>query len=71
LIDGRDRGYLANPLYLRLLNLARAARKYHGDLAVLDCDCSTVPAEDLIRDLRRTRSLLAIVGGRILRDDSV
>ena len=25
LIDGRDRGYLANPLYSRLQNLARAA----------------------------------------------
>jgi four helix bundle protein len=27
LIDGRDRGYLANPLYSRLHNLARAALK--------------------------------------------
>jgi four helix bundle protein len=27
LIDGRDRGYLANPLYSRLQNLTRAARK--------------------------------------------
>jgi four helix bundle protein len=27
LVDGRDRGYLADPLYSRLQNLARAARK--------------------------------------------
>jgi len=27
LIDGRDRGYLDNPLYSRLQNLTRAARK--------------------------------------------
>ena len=27
LIDGRDRGYLADPLYSRLQNLTRAARK--------------------------------------------
>jgi len=38
-----------------------------GDLAVLDRDCFTV-ADD---DLRRTRSLLTVVGGRIVHNDGL
>jgi predicted amidohydrolase YtcJ len=39
----------------------------HADLAVLDRDCFTV-SED---DLKRTRSLLTIVGGRVVHNDGV
>ena len=36
-----------------------------GDLAVLDRDCFTVPDEDL----KRTRSLLTVVGGKIVHEE--
>jgi predicted amidohydrolase YtcJ len=39
----------------------------HGDLAVLDRDCFTVSDEDL----KRTRSLLTVVGGRVVHNDGV
>ena len=39
----------------------------HADLAVLDRDCFTVPDEDL----KRTRSLLTIVGGKVVHNDGV
>jgi len=37
----------------------------HGDLAVLDRDCFTVPDEDL----KHTRSLLTVVGGKIVHEE--
>jgi predicted amidohydrolase YtcJ len=37
----------------------------HADLAVLDRDCFAVPDEEL----KRTRSLLTVVGGKIVHDD--
>ena len=37
----------------------------HGDLAVLDRDCFTVPDEDL----KSTRSLLTVVGGKVVHDE--
>ena len=37
----------------------------HGDLAVLDRDCFAVPDEEL----RGTRSLLTVVGGKVVHDD--
>ena len=37
----------------------------HGDLAVLDRDCFAVQDEDL----KRTRSLLTVVGGKIVHDE--
>lgn len=39
----------------------------HADLAVLDRDCFMVPDEDF----KRTRSLLTVVGGRIVHNDGV
>jgi hypothetical protein len=36
----------------------------HGDLAVLDRDCFTVSDDDL----KSTRSLLTVVGGRIVHE---
>lgn len=38
-----------------------------GDICVLDRDCFTVPDEDF----KRTRSLLTIVGGKIMHNDGV
>jgi predicted amidohydrolase YtcJ len=39
----------------------------HADLAVLDCDCFTVSDEDF----KRTRSLVTVVGGRIVHNEGV
>jgi predicted amidohydrolase YtcJ len=39
----------------------------HGDLAVLDRDCFAVSDEDFMR----TRSLLTVVGGRVVHNDGV
>ncbi|MCU1336260.1 MAG: putative amidohydrolase family protein [Bryobacterales bacterium] len=39
----------------------------HGDLAVLDRDCFAVPDEDL----KHTRSLLTVVGGKVVHNDGV
>jgi predicted amidohydrolase YtcJ len=39
----------------------------HGDLAVLDRDCFTVPDEDL----KHTRSLLTVVGGKIVHEETL
>jgi predicted amidohydrolase YtcJ len=39
----------------------------HADLAVLDRDYFTVPDEDI----RRVRSVLTVVGGRIVHNDGV
>jgi predicted amidohydrolase YtcJ len=39
----------------------------HADLAVLDRDYFTVPDEDI----RRIRSVLTVVGGRIVHNDGV
>jgi len=39
----------------------------HADLAVLDRDCFTVSDEDL----KRTRSLLTMVGGKVVHNDGV
>jgi predicted amidohydrolase YtcJ len=39
----------------------------HGDMVILDRDCFTVPDESLMR----TRSLLTIVGGRVVHNDGV
>ena len=39
----------------------------HGDLAVLDRDCFTVPDEDL----KGTRSLLTLVGGKVTHNDGI
>ena len=39
----------------------------HGDLAVLDRDCFTVSDEEL----KRTRSLLTVVGGKVVHNDGV
>ena len=39
----------------------------HADLAVLDRDYFTVPDEDI----KRIRSVLTIVGGRVIYNDSV
>lgn len=63
------------------LQLATAANKWfiweddlgsievgnHGDVAVLDRDCFTVSDEDF----KRTRSLLTVVGGKIVHNDGV
>jgi predicted amidohydrolase YtcJ len=64
-----------------ILGLATAANKWfiweddlgsievgnHGDLAVLDRDCFTVPDDDL----KSTRSLLTVVGGKVVHNDGV
>ena len=39
----------------------------HGDLAVLDRDCFSVSEEDF----KRTRSLLTVVGGKVVHNDGV
>ena len=39
----------------------------HGDLAVLDRDCFTVPDEEL----KGTRSLLTLVGGKVMHNDGI
>jgi predicted amidohydrolase YtcJ len=39
----------------------------HGDIAVLDRDCFTVSDEDF----KRTRSLLTVVGGKVVHNDGV
>ena len=49
LIDGRDRGYLANPLYSRLQNLTRAALKSTTNLML----AKKRDAERLKRSRRR------------------
>jgi four helix bundle protein len=49
LIDGRDRGYLANPLYSRLQNLTRAAMKATTSLLL----SKKRDAEQLKRSRRR------------------
>ena len=39
----------------------------HGDLAVLDRDCFSVSDEDF----KHTRSLLTVVGGKVIYNDGV
>jgi len=55
----------ANKWFIEEDDLGSIETGNHGDLAVLDRDCFAVPDEDL----KRTRSLLTVVGGRIVHDE--
>ena len=57
----------ANKWFIEEEDLGSIEVGNHGDLAVLDRDCFAVPDEDL----RHTRSLLTVVGGRIVHNDGV
>jgi predicted amidohydrolase YtcJ len=57
----------ANKWFIREDDLGAIEPGNHGDLAVLDRDCFTVPDEDL----KRTRSVLTIVGGIVVHNDNV
>jgi len=57
----------ANKWFLREDDLGSIETGNHGDLVVLDRDCFTVSDEDF----KRTRSLLTIVGGKVVHNDGV
>jgi predicted amidohydrolase YtcJ len=57
----------ANKWFLREDDLGSIETGNHGDLAVLDRDCFTVSEEDF----KRTRSLLTVVGGRVVHNDGL
>jgi predicted amidohydrolase YtcJ len=57
----------ANKWFLREDDLGSIEPGNHGDLVVLDRDCFTVSDEDL----KHTRSLLTIVGGKIVHNDGI
>jgi len=57
----------ANKWFIREDDLGSIEVGNHADLAVLDRDCFTVSDEDF----KRTRSLLTVVGGKIVHDDGV
>ena len=57
----------ANKWFLREDDLGSIETGNHGDLVVLDRDCFTVSDEDL----KRTRSLLTVVGGKVVHNDGV
>lgn len=57
----------ANKWFLEEDDLGSIETNNRGDLVVLDRDIFTVPDEDL----KRTRSLLTVVGGKIVHDDGI
>jgi predicted amidohydrolase YtcJ len=57
----------ANKWFIREDDLGSIEIGNHGDLAVLDRDCFSVSDEDL----KRTRSLLTVVGGKVVHNDGV
>jgi predicted amidohydrolase YtcJ len=57
----------ANKWFLREDDLGSIETGNHGDLAVLYRDCFTVSDEDF----KRTRSLLTVVGGKVVHNDGV
>jgi predicted amidohydrolase YtcJ len=57
----------ANKWFIREDDLGSIEIGNHSDLAVLDRDCFSVSDEDL----KRTRSLLTVVGGKVVHDDGV
>jgi predicted amidohydrolase YtcJ len=57
----------ANKWFLREDDLGSIETGNRGDLVVLDRDIFTVPEEDL----KRTRSLLTIVGGNVVHNDGI
>lgn len=57
----------ANKWFIREDDLGSIETGNHGDLAVLDRDCFTVPDEDF----KRSRSLLTVVGGNVVHNDGV
>jgi len=57
----------ANKWFLEEDDLGSIETGNHGDLVVLDRDCFTVSDEDL----KRTRSLLTIVAGKVVHNDGV
>ena len=58
---------VANKWFIQEDDLGSIEVGNHGDLAVLDRDCFTVSDEDL----KHTRSLLTVVGGKIVHNDGV
>jgi predicted amidohydrolase YtcJ len=57
----------ANKWFIREDDLGSIEIGNRGDLAVLDRDCFAVPDEDL----KATRSVLTVVGGRVVHNDGV
>ena len=57
----------ANKWFLREDDLGSIEMGNHGDLVVLDRDCFTVSEEDF----KGTRSLLTVVGGKVIHNDGV
>ena len=57
----------ANTWFLREDDLGSIETGNHGDLVVLDRDCFTVSDEDF----KGTRSLLTVVGGKVVHNDGV
>jgi predicted amidohydrolase YtcJ len=57
----------ANKWFLEEDDLGSVETGNHGDLVVLDRDCFTVSDEDL----KRTRSLLTVVAGKVVHNDGV
>ena len=57
----------ANKWFIRDDDLGSIEIGNHGDLAVLDRDCFSVSDEDL----KHTRSLLTVVGGKVIHNDGV
>ncbi len=57
----------ANKWFIEEEDLGSIEIGNHADLAVLDRDCFTVPDEDL----KRTRSLLTVVGGKVVHNTGV
>jgi len=57
----------ANKWFLQEDDLGSIEAGNHADLAVLDRDCFTVSDEDF----KRTRSLLTVVGGKVVHNDGV
>jgi predicted amidohydrolase YtcJ len=57
----------ANKWFLEEDDLGSIETGNHADLVVLDRDCFAVPDEDL----KRTRSLLTVVGGKVVHNDGV
>ncbi|PYS39988.1 MAG: hypothetical protein DMG14_12075 [Acidobacteria bacterium] len=57
----------ANKWFIREEDIGSIEVGNHADLVVLDRDCFTVPDEDL----KRTRSLLTLVGGKIMHNDGI
>jgi len=57
----------ANKWFIEEEDLGSIEVGNHADLAVLDRDCFTVPDEDL----KRTRSLLTVVGGKVVHNTGV